>query len=119
MRPWPNDGTCHCTIEELERVGREEEANLMAMCNGNRQMIAHVRLMCHNMIKAKLRRNVELERKALGADRRWGRRGGGVDALTYISRNLAPLFGKPRPRPFTRSLRRKTELSRKGLSVFQ
>lgn len=91
---WPNNGLCHCTDAELGEVGSMDDDEMLAYSHvSNSADIALVRLACHRVLSARARAvrpvstKVE-ELRALGAGRRWGRRGSGVAALDYIARNV-------------------------------
>ena len=88
MKRWKNDRSCLCTSAELYEVGSESEEKLAVLCN-DPSLVAKVRLVCHNVLEARKSANLYVERKALGAGERWGRRGQGVDAASYITRNVA------------------------------
>ncbi len=87
-KDWQPNGECLCTDVELRAVGGAADEDLLRV-GASPQHIPEIRRICYYVLQYRERGNVPAERKALGADKRWGRRGRGVDAMTYIVRNVA------------------------------
>ena len=91
---WKKNGDCLCTDEELLDVLSTDERELAVWFlhpsfAGVVEAIEDVRRVCVQVLTARKRGNVAVERKALGPEQRWGRRGTGVGALEYVTRNVA------------------------------
>ena len=56
-------------------------------------VVAGIRVICYRVLEARRTGNLFVEKNALGAHHRWSRRGQGVDAMTYVARNVGPIYG--------------------------
>ena len=109
--PYPSrTGGCLCTCAELLAVGGMANAKFVGRPSGRptpedwdgpryepkQSEIARVRLVCHRVLEHRQKGNILAERETLtsvlGEPANWGRRGGHVNATTYLMRNVCPDF---------------------------
>ena len=121
---------CPLTNEELFKVLDEDHETVSAILNGTHEDVELLRNVCRAVLVAKRNHNIRAEQKALRnvcmeflegrgdnniraeqkallERQRWGRRGRGVDALTYIAANVNDALGRKAFRlPYNRAFRR-------------